>query len=110
MVMGRVAVGQETKIIVDVGLSAMTLFGVLIAAFLGIRLISNEIEKHTIAVILSKPVRRSTFVLGRYLGLCLTLLVNTGIMAVGVTLALIFIESGFDRIQLNLWPAAYLIF
>jgi ABC-type transport system involved in multi-copper enzyme maturation permease subunit len=64
VVMGRIAVGQEAKITIDVGLSSMTVFGVLIAVFIGIGLVSKEIEKRAIAVILSKPVQRSTFILG----------------------------------------------
>ncbi|HKX26888.1 MAG TPA: ABC transporter permease subunit [Blastocatellia bacterium] len=110
MALSQIAVGQEPKIIVDVGLSAMTLFGVLIATFIGIGLVSKEIEKRTIAIILSKPVRRSAFILGKYLGLSLTLFVNTAVMALAIMLALIFVKSGFDLIQLNLWSAAYLVF
>ena len=109
-VIGRIAVGQEAKIIVDVGLSATSVFGLLIAIFIGIGLVSKEIERRTIAVILSKPVRRSQFILGKYFGLCLTLLVNTSAMAAAVMLALVFAKGGFDAAQLGLWPAAYLIF
>ena len=110
VVMGRIAVGQEAKIIIDMGLSVMTIFGVLIAVFIGIGLVSKEIEKRTIAIILSKPLRRSTFVLGKYFGLCLTLFVNTTVMAAAIMLALFYVGSGFELRQLNLWPAAYLIF
>ncbi|HMX24942.1 MAG TPA: ABC transporter permease [Blastocatellia bacterium] len=109
-VMGRIAVGQEAKIIVDVGLSATSVFGLLIAIFIGIGLVSKEIEKRTIAVILSKPVRRAEFILGKYGGLCLTLLVNTAAMAATVTLALLYVKGGADRMQWAVWPAAYLIF
>src|SRR5262245_24440289 len=66
VVMGRIAVGQEVKIIIDLGLSAMTVFGVLIAIFLGIGLVSKAIENGAIANILSIPVRRSEFRLGKY--------------------------------------------
>lgn len=110
VVMGRIAVGQERRIVINVGLSAMTIFGVLISIFIGIGLVSKEIEKQTIALILAKPVRRSTFVLGKYLGLCLTLLVNTAVMAVAVMLALLYVSRGFDAMQASLWPGAFLIF
>jgi ABC-type transport system involved in multi-copper enzyme maturation permease subunit len=110
VVMGRIAVGQEAKIIVDVGLSATSVFGLLIAIFIGIGLVSKEIEKRTVAVILSKPVRRAEFLLGKYLGLCLTLAVNTAAMVATVALALVYVKGGFDAMQLKLWPAAYLIF
>lgn len=110
VVMGRIAVGQEAKILVDVGLSATSVFGLLIAIFIGISLVSKEIEKRTIAVILSKPVHRSEFILGKYGGLCLTLLVNTTAMVTVVTLALIYVKDGFDPMQWTIWPAAYLLF
>src|SRR5262249_45195704 len=71
---------------------------------------SKEIEKRTLANILSKPVRRSTFIFGKYFGLCLTLLVNSVVMAAAITIALSYASRGFDASQLRLWPAAYLIF
>jgi ABC-type transport system involved in multi-copper enzyme maturation permease subunit len=110
MIIGRIAVGQEAKFVVDVGLSAMTLFGAVIAIFIGIGLVSKEIEKQTIVTILSKPVRRSTLILGKYLGLCLTLLVNVVIMTGALTLALIYIKSSTEWPQWYLWSAAYLIY
>src|SRR5262249_27507537 len=107
--MGRIAVGQEVKIIIDLGLSAMTIFGVLIAIFLGIGLVSKEIDNGAIANILSKPVRRSEFILGKYFGLCLTLFVNSAIMAAAITLALLYAQGGFAA-PLRIWPAVWLIF
>lgn len=109
IVMGRIAIGQEAKIIVDVGLSAMTIFGVLIAIFLGIGLVAKEIEKRTLASILAKPVPRATFLLGKYCGLCLALLVNTSVMAASITLALVYVQGGAHQMQWRLWPAAYAI-
>lgn len=108
--LGRIAVEQETKIIIDVGLSAMTGFGTLISIFLGVGLVSKEIEKRTLANILSKPVRRSTFLLGKYFGLALTLLLNAVVMTVAITLALIIATGGISGSLLGFWPAAYLVF
>ncbi len=108
VVMGRIAVGQEVKIIIDFGLSAMTIFGVLIAIFLGIGLVSKEIENGAIANILSKPVRRSEFILGKYFGLCLTLLVNSAVMAFAITLALLYAQAGAQAGKI--WPSVWLIF
>lgn len=110
VVMGRIAVGQETKIIIDLGLSAMTVFGVLIAILLGVGLVSKEIENTAIANILSKPVRRSEFILGKYFGLCLTLFMNSAAMAAAMAIALIYAEGGVAAAQLRLWPAVWLIF
>jgi ABC-type transport system involved in multi-copper enzyme maturation permease subunit len=110
VIIGRIAIGQEAKFVVDVGLTAMTLFGVVIAIFIGIGLVSREIEKQTIVTILSKPVRRSTLILGKYLGLCLTLLVNVVVMTLAITLALMYVKSSSEWPQWYLWSAAYLIY
>src|SRR5258707_5412424 len=74
--LGELSAGQETKIIIDLGLSAMLLFGVFIAIFVGVGLVYKEIERRTLYAILSKPISRSQFLLGKYLGLCATLFVN----------------------------------
>ena len=73
---GELSGGQERKVIVDLGLSAMLLFGVFIAIFVGVGLVYKEIERRTIYAVFSKPVGRGEFLVGKYLGLCLTLLVN----------------------------------
>jgi ABC-type transport system involved in multi-copper enzyme maturation permease subunit len=60
----------------------MSLFGVFIAVFIGIGLVSKEVEKKSIYALLAKPVRRQELIVGKYLGLVLTLLVNLAIMTV----------------------------
>jgi len=110
VIVGEIAVGQEAKIVVDFGLSSMMIFGVLIAVFIGVSLVSRDIERRAIYAALSKPIHRSTFILGKYLGYCLTLLVNTAIMAMAMTMALFYLKSGLDRVQLNIWSAVYLIY
>jgi ABC-type transport system involved in multi-copper enzyme maturation permease subunit len=107
---GELSGGQERKIIVDLGLSAMLLFGVFIAIFVGVGLVYKEIERRTIYVIFSKPVGRGEFLVGKYLGLCLTLLVNVVVMALGVSLALIYVSRGWDPLIKTIWPAVLLIY
>jgi ABC-type transport system involved in multi-copper enzyme maturation permease subunit len=84
--LGELSAGQEAKIIVDLGLSAMLLFGAFIAIFVGVGLVYKEIERRTLYAILSKPIGRGQFLLGKYLGLCLTLLINVLVMGIGVSL------------------------
>lgn len=91
ILLGELTNGQEARTIVNLGTNAILLFGVVIAIFVGVSLVSKEIEKRTIYSIFSKPVGRGQFVIGKYLGLCLTLLVNTSIMAAGVCLALLYV-------------------
>jgi ABC-type transport system involved in multi-copper enzyme maturation permease subunit len=107
---GELSGGQERKIIVDLGLSAMLLFGVFIAIFVGVGLVYKEIERRTIYAIFSKPVGRGEFVLGKYLGLCLTLFVNVVLMGAGVSLALLYVARGWEPLALSIWPAILLIY
>jgi ABC-type transport system involved in multi-copper enzyme maturation permease subunit len=107
---GELSGGQERKVIVDLGLSAMLLFGVFIAIFVGVGLVYKEIERRTIYAVFSKPVGRGEFLVGKYFGLCLTLLVNVVVMGVGVSLALVYVSGGWDPLILNIWPAILLIY
>jgi ABC-type transport system involved in multi-copper enzyme maturation permease subunit len=107
---GELSGGQERKIIVDLGLSAMLLFGVFIAIFVGVGLVYKEIERKTIYAVFSKPVGRGEFLVGKYLGLCLTLLVNVVVMGVGVSLALVYVNRGWDPLTPTIWPAVLLIY
>lgn len=107
--LGELSAAQEAKIIVDMGLSAMLLFGVFIAIFVGVGLVYKEIERRTLYAIFSKPVGRGEFLLGKYLGLCLTLAVNVAVMGAGVSLALLFVRGGWEPLALRIWPAVVLI-
>jgi ABC-type transport system involved in multi-copper enzyme maturation permease subunit len=107
---GELSGGQERKVVVDLGLSAMLLFGLFISIFVGVGLVYKEIERRTIYAIFSKPVGRGEFLVGKYLGLCLTLLVNVLVMGIGVSLALIYVSRGWDPFVLTIWPAVLLIY
>ena len=89
LLLATLTVGEQSKIIIDIGLASINIFGVLIAVFLGIGLISKEIEKRTIYNIIAKPVPRYQFLIGKYIGLLLTIVVNTIIMGVWLYLVLI---------------------
>lgn len=108
--LGELSAAQEAKIIVDMGLSAMLLFGVFIAIFIGVGLVYKEIERRTIYAIFSKPVGRGEFLVGKYLGLCLTLAINVAVMGAGVSLALLYVRGGYDPLVLNIWPAVALVY
>ncbi|MGA1824348.1 MAG: ABC transporter permease, partial [bacterium] len=106
-VMGNFTIGEARRIILDVGLASISIFGVLIAVFVGIGLVYKEISKKTIYNILSKPVTRYQFLLGKYFGLLLTLFVNVFIMAIGFLSILYFL---YDVFNLNVFLAIALIF
>jgi ABC-type transport system involved in multi-copper enzyme maturation permease subunit len=84
---GQLTAGQDIKIIKDLGLAATSIFGLFIAVFIGIGLVSKEVERRSIYGLLAKPIQRHQIVLGKYLGLVGTLAVNLSIM----TAALYFV-------------------
>jgi ABC-type transport system involved in multi-copper enzyme maturation permease subunit len=106
----ELSVDQETKFIISLGLSLMLVFGALIAIFIGVGLVFKEIEKRTIYNLLAKPVQRHEFIIGKYLGLCLTLFINLLVMVAGTELALLYVHGSFSHLQLAILPAAFLIF
>lgn len=79
-VLSLLTVGAEEKIVKDIGMAAISLFGVATAIFVGVGLVFKEIEKRTVYTLVSKPIRRSEFILGKYLGLVMVLAVNVSIM------------------------------
>jgi ABC-type transport system involved in multi-copper enzyme maturation permease subunit len=108
--LGAASASQDAKIIVDFGLGAVLLFGAFIAIFIGVGLVWKEIERRTVYVLFAKPVGRGEFLLGKYLGLCLTLAVNVMVMAAGVTLVLVYVVRGPTPLLAALWPTVALIY
>lgn len=96
VILGNLTIGEQIKIIEDFGLGTISLFGVLIAIFVGVGLVYKEIERRTIYTILSKPIPRSAFLLGKYGGLLLTLLVEVAVMTGFFVLLVLLYGSGFD--------------
>lgn len=109
ILLGNISVGIGQIIVVNLGLAAISVFGLLIAIFIGIGLVSKEIDRRTIYNILSKPVTRAEFILGKYIGLLLTLFVNTAIMTAGFYVALAVEENGLALHDLSLLIAIYFI-
>jgi ABC-type transport system involved in multi-copper enzyme maturation permease subunit len=109
-VLGQLTLGYEDKVIVDLGLSAISVFGTLIAIFIGIGLVYKELERRTVYSLLAKPVHRWEFILGKYLGLLFTLLINVAIMTAGLGLTLAYHGALPWQGYVRLLPAVYLIF
>jgi ABC-type transport system involved in multi-copper enzyme maturation permease subunit len=85
---GQLTAGQDVKIIKDLGLAATAVFGLFIAIFIGIGLVSKEVERRSIYSLLSKPISRPQFIVGKYAGLVLTLAVNVAVMTIATYLVL----------------------
>lgn len=96
IVMARVlavlTVGDRVKVVKDVGLASIAFFGALMAILIGTGLVYKEIEKRTIFTLISKPIRRFEFLLGKYLGLIWTLAVMISAMTL-IYLIVVFLHT-----------------
>lgn len=117
--MGFLSIGNLRRVILDMGLSTISWFSALTAIFIGIGLIYTEIERKTIYNILSKPLSRHHFLLGRYAGLLLVLAANVGLMLVVLSLVLayfggftprIFQAAGYMYLELMILTAVAMFF
>ncbi len=109
ILVGQISIGIERLVIVNLGLSAISAFGLVMAIFIGVGLIYKEMEKRTLYSLLAKPIRRWEFIVGKYAGLLLTLLVNTCLMTIGVAAALLYVSRGFERSDVYILVAVYFI-
>lgn len=88
---GQLTAGQDVKIIKDLGLAAIAVIGLFIAIFIGIGLVSKEVERRSVYALLAKPISRPQLVVGKYLGLVLTLAVNVAVMTAALYLVLAYL-------------------
>ena len=93
----------------SLGLSAISVIGLLISVFLGVALVSKEMDKRTLYALLAKPVRRWEFLLGKFGGLVLTLTVNTAAMALGLLLVMLYVKHGLGGSDTVVLVAVYFI-
>ena len=97
VVLGNMTLGEGIKIIMDLSLAAMSVFGLLIAIFVGIGLVHKEIQRRTVYMLLAKPVSRANFVIGKYVGLMLVIALNVAIM----TAALLLLMALYSQEGMN---------
>src|SRR5690348_4918513 len=109
ILVGQISIDIEHLVVINLGLTAVSLFGVVIAIFVGIGLVSKEIEKRTLYTVLSRPVRRWEFIVGKFFGLAGTLVVNAFFMAIGVFAALLYVAHKFQKPDAWVLIALYFI-
>ncbi len=102
---GQLTAGQDVKIIKDLGLAATAVFGLFISIFIGIGLVSKEVERRSIYALLSKPVSRPQFIAGKYAGLVLTLAVNISVMAIALYVVLAYMTWNAPATARAAWEA-----
>jgi ABC-type transport system involved in multi-copper enzyme maturation permease subunit len=105
---GQLTAGQDVKIIKDLGLAATSLFGLFIAVFIGIGLVSKEVERRSIYNIVSKPVGRYQVILGKYAGLTMTLTVNVAAMAASLYAVLYYLSWDIPLDAQRAWDSVAL--
>src|SRR6185503_10511540 len=109
VLVGQVSIQIERLVVINLGLTAVSLFGLVIAIFIGIGLVSKEIDKRTLYTLLSRPVRRWEFIAGKFFGLSGTLVVNTFFMAIRVFAALAFVSHHLVGSDVGVLVALYFI-
>jgi ABC-type transport system involved in multi-copper enzyme maturation permease subunit len=109
ILVGQISVGIDRLVIINLGLSTISIFGLIMAIFIGVGLVYKEIEKRTLYSLLSKPIRRWEFLVGKYAGLLLTLVVNTALMTLGLAAVLFYVSGKFQRPDVTIAVAVYFI-
>jgi ABC-type transport system involved in multi-copper enzyme maturation permease subunit len=109
ILIGQISIDIERLVVINLGLTAVSLFGIVIAIFIGIGLVSKEIEKRTLYTVLSRPVQRWEFIVGKFFGLAGTLVVNTFFMGIGVFGALLYVSHHFQATDGWVLVALYFI-
>lgn len=96
LTISMLTLGEQFRIVADVATGSAQLFGTLIAVFLGVALLSRELDRRTCYAVLARPVSRGGFIVGKYLGLVATLALNVAIMALA-TAGMLFLYTGSGR-------------
>ena len=103
--LGQLTAGQDVKMIKDLGLAATSIFGLFIAVFIGIGLVSKEVERRSVYSLLAKPIQRWQMIAGKYAGLTLTLIVNVAIMVASLYAVLAYMSWGVPLDVQKAWDA-----
>lgn len=109
VLLGQITIGVQRQLLINLGLTAISIFGVLIAIFIGIGLVSKEIDKRTLYTVLTRPVHRWEFILGKFFGLVGTLAVNALFMTIGFFAALLYLMHHLVRADLYILVAIFFI-
>ena len=109
ILVGQISIGIEETVIVSLGLTATSVIGLMIAIFIGVGLVSKEMDKRTLYALLAKPLQRWQFLVGKFIGLVMTLTVNTAAMAAGLYIALWSVNREWQASDIYILTAVYLI-
>ena len=96
VVLGQMSIHEEQRVARDIGLAGISLFGSLTAIFLGVFLLYTEVQRRTIHAIVSKPIERWEFVVGKYVGMAVVLTILVAMFAVAMMLMLAWQHVGLS--------------
>ena len=106
LALAMLSLGESDRVIKHLGLSAMNVFGLLLAVFVGVALVHQELEMKTIYVLTSSGVQRHQFLVGKFLGLVLVILVNLIVMTLLLTVLIYFTPGA--TLSMALYQAAFM--
>jgi ABC-type transport system involved in multi-copper enzyme maturation permease subunit len=109
ILVGQISIDIEKSVIISLGLTSISVIGLFIAVFIGVGLVSKEMDKRTLYALLAKPLDRWEFLLGKYFGLLMTLTVNTAAMALGLYAALWTVKHPLQKADAFVLVAVFLI-
>jgi Cu-processing system permease protein len=107
-VFGKVTIGDQSMVIKDFGLMSISLFTILFCVINGARLLDNELSQKTIYNILSKPISRSVFLIGKFFGMLITATVLELMMALLLSLFLFFVQHQFEPLLFEAYAYIWL--
>lgn len=105
ILIGQITAGEDVKIIKDLGLAAIELAGLLMTVFIGVGLVAREIDRRSIFSTLAKPLPRWEFIVGKYVGLVLTIVINIAGMTAALFCMLAWLDYGELDVVRQAWDA-----
>lgn len=117
----EIAAGTDGKVLLDLGLGAIEILGLVVAVFVGTGLVNKEIEKRTVLVLMAKPISRAEFIFGKHLGLTAVIAVLVAAMTlinllvlswrqVSYSFSSVLLSSFYQIFELSLIAATAILF
>ncbi len=110
LTISQLTMGEQFRIVANVGTSSTQIFGTLIAVFMGVGLLARELDRRTCYPVLARPVSRAQFIVGKYLGLMAVLALNVAVMAAATAAVLLLYTRGLSFLSLAFAGAFWLLY
>ena len=110
LTISQLTLGEQFRIVANVGTSSTQIFGTLIAVFMGVGLLSRDLDRRTCYPVLARPVTRGQFIVGKYLGLMAVLALNVAVMAAATAAVLLAYTRGLAFLSISFAGAFWLLF